>query len=475
MAAVVFSAFATSTASAGQRWMLVYYRQLGNHINGGAHTIENHLFNENGSKAPWVGVTNLSNYNFAIFGTTDINGWNRITASEPNPAYDIRIYDPPVPTDQSPNFYWQSNIAGRYYSFVTWWMYVSDDVAVTAFPTTPVYHYDLVNGLNSANGTEAPGANSDQFSLLDTANYQAQTFVVPPNINRIVGASGFLVRGDTPKFFYQATIHEGGPTGNQVGPAAISREIHTNEFKEHMVSWALQDVPVTPGQTYALKLAPTGTYELNVYSTLNDNYTSGIHYNGSTPYPGRDMCAVVVGVGYNTEDATISRSPSTLTRTTSKGKNLLSDSFEISNSGGGRMNYTIGDNASWLSVSPNSGDVGGAEVDTISVNYAVQNLGVGTHNAIITITSSEATNSPQTVAVSVSIPQPGDFDSDGDVDQADFGVMQRCLSGDGHAQPAAECQLAKFSDDNDVDEADMGTFLQCVSGADVMADPECAG
>ena len=43
-------------AWAGSRWMLVYYRQLGNQINSNNRTLENHLFLEDGSKA--VGLFN---------------------------------------------------------------------------------------------------------------------------------------------------------------------------------------------------------------------------------------------------------------------------------------------------------------------------------------------------------------------------------------------------------------------------------
>jgi len=58
-----------------------------------------------------------------------------------------------------------------------------------------------------------------------------------------------------------------------------------------------------------------------------------------------------------------------------------------------------------------------------------------------------------------------DFDKDGDVDQADFGHLQACLSGDG--DPCVpDCADADLSSDGDVDEADFGLFQACLAGPD---------
>jgi hypothetical protein len=69
---------------------------------------------------------------------------------------------------------------------------------------------------------------------------------------------------------------------------------------------------------------------------------------------------------------------------------------------------------------------------------------------------------------------PGDFDFDGDVDQADFGIFQLCLSGMGIAQTDPTCAEARLDADNDVDQSDFAVFLRCMSGTSVRADPNCA-
>jgi len=76
-------------------------------------------------------------------------------------------------------------------------------------------------------------------------------------------------------------------------------------------------------------------------------------------------------------------------------------------------------------------------------------------------------------------PRP-DFDGDGDVDQADFGVFQACLTSPAdpfelvnEAFDAAICQCFDLDGDQDVDEDDFLGFLACASGPDIPADKSC--
>ncbi len=57
----------------------------------------------------------------------------------------------------------------------------------------------------------------------------------------------------------------------------------------------------------------------------------------------------------------------------------------------------------------------------------------------------------------------GDFDRDNDVDQGDFGFLQRCLSGDGSSYPGG-CAAADLSGDGDVDGQDLELFQTCMAG-----------
>lgn len=66
-----------------------------------------------------------------------------------------------------------------------------------------------------------------------------------------------------------------------------------------------------------------------------------------------------------------------------------------------------------------------------------------------------------------------DIDLDDDVDQTDFGLLQRCLAGIGVPQNDPACDRAKLDADFDVDEDDVLMFIRCMSGPGVLPDLTC--
>lgn len=79
-----------------------------------------------------------------------------------------------------------------------------------------------------------------------------------------------------------------------------------------------------------------------------------------------------------------------------------SQTFTISNSGTGTLNWSVADNAGWLACSPTSGTNTG--VITVSVNPG--GLAAATYTGVITISSTNASNSPQTVNVTFTVTNP---------------------------------------------------------------------
>ncbi len=80
-----------------------------------------------------------------------------------------------------------------------------------------------------------------------------------------------------------------------------------------------------------------------------------------------------------------------------------SQTFSIGNSGSGTMNWSVTDDAGWLSCSPSSGTNSG--IVTVSVD--VSGLSAGEYSAAITVSSSNASNSPRTVDVTLNGYGPG--------------------------------------------------------------------
>ena len=125
----------------------------------------------------------------------------------------------------------------------------------------------------------------------------------------------------------------------------------------------------------------------------------------------------------------------------------------------------------WLSCIPGSGSSTG-EPDTIEVIYETADLLCGSYSGTITVSDPEATNDPQTIAVSLTVDcLPGDFDGDGDVDLNDYAVFADCVAGPNSApSPSApvtveECLKVFDCDfDDDVDLADFATFQETFCG-----------
>lgn len=89
--------------------------------------------------------------------------------------------------------------------------------------------------------------------------------------------------------------------------------------------------------------------------------------------------------------------PSSLTFTAQQGGgNPATQTLNISNTGGGMLNWNAGDNATWLTLSPAFGSGNGS----ISASVDLGNLSVGTHNALITITAGGTT---RTVHVTLTV------------------------------------------------------------------------
>jgi uncharacterized protein (DUF362 family) len=149
------------------------------------------------------------------------------------------------------------------------------------------------------------------------------------------------------------------------------------------------------------------------------------------------------------------------------------DTFEVWNCacGGGDLNYTITPNVSWIHVVPPDGS---SPVNPVTTNlHAVSYdpLPPGQHVGTITIAGQN--NSQEiTVTMNVSTVAP-DLDLDGDVDQADFAVLQNCYSPNLVATDDP-CRPADLDNSGYVNPSDYTIFAKCMTGADVYPAANCA-
>ncbi len=121
--------------------------------------------------------------------------------------------------------------------------------------------------------------------------------------------------------------------------------------------------------------------------------------------PGASNSPQVVPVSLHISSPTlgISFSPESLSFTAVEGGSTpANQTLEIWNSGGGTRDWSLGDDAEWLSESPTSGSSMG-EHDTAAVSVDIAGMSAGDYPANITITAPGASNSPQVVPVSLHI------------------------------------------------------------------------
>jgi GH25 family lysozyme M1 (1,4-beta-N-acetylmuramidase) len=169
----------------------------------------------------------------------------------------------------------------------------------------------------------------------------------------------------------------------------------------------------------------------------------------------------------------IALAPASLAPAVRAGRPLPAGSFTVRNSGGGTLYYSITSDQGWLSVSPGDGTSDG-ETDTITVTYLAGALPIGTHPATITVKAPASPNSPRTLPVTLTIEAvPGDLDADGDIDAFDIQRFMGCMTAPGEPPADPACAASDFDHDADVDQSDYGTIQKCLSGSTVPADPEC--
>ena len=149
----------------------------------------------------------------------------------------------------------------------------------------------------------------------------------------------------------------------------------------------------------------TATLEFVPVDAYGDPETQVLYVG--TDYLGWSMVANgTVTVGTPTPE--ISFSPSSLSFSAVEGgSNPAGQTFGIWNSGGETLNWSLSDDADWLSESPTSGNSTG-ERDYVTVAVNITGMPADDYSADITITAVGASNSPQIIPVGLHITLPSD-------------------------------------------------------------------
>jgi len=97
---------------------------------------------------------------------------------------------------------------------------------------------------------------------------------------------------------------------------------------------------------------------------------------------------------------------------TEGGANPADQTLDVWNSGADTLDWSISDDADWLSLSPETGSsIGPADITEVTVSVDMTGMSAGSYNATITITAIAATNSPQAVPVELTVNPSTDEDN----------------------------------------------------------------
>lgn len=97
----------------------------------------------------------------------------------------------------------------------------------------------------------------------------------------------------------------------------------------------------------------------------------------------------------------IGLSPTGMPFTLEEGGSPRTQTLTVSNQGGGTLNWSASEDQGWLDISPTSGSLGQGQSTGISVTVSDVDLTNGEYQGLVTVSSSNAINSPQTAAVSL--------------------------------------------------------------------------
>jgi hypothetical protein len=135
------------------------------------------------------------------------------------------------------------------------------------------------------------------------------------------------------------------------------------------------------------------------------NYSTIVTISGVDPATGQAVngSPAIIPITITIAAPSMHLDQTSLTFNTTAGTNPASQSITITNTGGGTLSWSVSPpGASWLSVTPNSGnaDSGGGSTATFSVD--VTGLTAGTYTATVTFTPSGG-GGPQTVTVTLTV------------------------------------------------------------------------
>ena len=286
-------------------------------------------------------------------------------------------------------------------------------------PANEAYTLDIGGGYNTSfGGTSAacPYAAGAGACLQSAAKSLTGSYLTPNQVKSYLSNNGDLIT-DGKVSITKPRVNLGDAVDALAAFSSIT--VTAPNGGESWTPGSIEDITwTTVGTVGNVKIEYSinngGTWSTVISATADD----GI-YSWTVPNVSSVQCLVRVskavgGTPSDTSDAvfSISSTPPSIALSRSRfyyaaaissGVQTGNQTFWISNSGGGTLNWSVTDDAAWLTCTPasNSGD------GLVTVSSNAQGLYAGTYTGTITVTDPAAANSPQYVTVTLLV-QSGD-------------------------------------------------------------------
>jgi hypothetical protein len=265
-----------------------------------------------------------------------------------------------------------------------------------------------LNGTNSVSGTNSGSVTANvNPSGLSVGTYNAAITISATgatNTPQTVSVTLTVTAAPTPTIGYSPASLSFSST--QGGANPTNQSLSISNTGSGTLTWTVSD-----NATW-LTLSPTsGTGNGSVVASVNISGLAAGTYRGTITISatGATNTPQTVPVTLTVSAAptpTIGLSPTSLLFAATQGSaNPAAQTVNVTNLGSGTLTWSASDNASWLTLNPTSGTTT-TETDTISVSVNTSGLSAGTLTANITITASGASNTPQTIPVTLTLNAP---------------------------------------------------------------------
>ncbi len=261
-----------------------------------------------------------------------------------------------------------------------------------------------------AAGNVTIGIQPETMTVLPGDPFDVEVWVQNPDGNDIFGVQSRL---DFDSSYFNVTGITNGPIMSEIADSSFD---NVNGTADHAASMPLPPGNSTNATSVLVATIHCKAHALEGASTIDFVYQSSPPFRktmvtfGATDYlESGNMSLMHSGTVRIGVPPAISVSPDSLAfNAIEGGENPPDQTLEICNSESGTLDWSLSDNAGWLSETPTSGSLGEDECDDVTVSVDVAGMEAGDYSATITIAGSGEVQVPVSLHIeSAMVPIPG--------------------------------------------------------------------